>query len=65
MFAEHIETEIRVECEVFVDKIVELEILTSTRIINVGDSEAIDVQGFDEFHNVFSDLEGFVHIMIP
>ncbi len=46
------------ECEVFVDIIARLEILTSTRRVNVGEKESLDLQAFDQFNNVFSTLEG-------
>ena len=51
----------RVECEVFVDHIHRLEVLTSTRVVNVGDTESIDLQAFDKQNNVFSTLAGYVH----
>lgn len=59
VWAEEIHSHERVECEVFVDRIHRLEVLTSTRVVNVGDSESIDVQAFDQQNNVFSTLAGY------
>ena len=42
------------------DRIDRIEILTSTRRVNVGDIESLDIQGFDENGNVFSTLQGSV-----
>lgn len=48
----------KVECEVFVDKISKMEILTSTRKVNVDNTESLDLQAFDENDNVFTSLTG-------
>lgn len=44
--------------QVFVDAIARLNVLTSTRVVNVGDTETLDVQAFDAIGNVFSSLVG-------
>jgi nuclear pore complex protein Nup210 len=44
--------------EVYLDRIHRVQILTSTRLVNVGDVETLKVQAFDEQGNVFSSLEG-------
>lgn len=44
--------------EIFIDRIARLEILTSTRRINVGDVEALHLQAYDSMDNVFSSLDG-------
>ena len=44
--------------QVFVDAIARLHVLTSTRVVNVGDTETLDVQAFDAIGNVFSSLVG-------
>jgi hypothetical protein len=46
------------KCEVFIDAIVRLDFLTSTRQINVGDVNILGVQAYDAYNNVFSSLEG-------
>jgi len=46
------------ECEIFIDRIARLEILTSTRRINVGDVEALQLAAYDSMDNVFSSLDG-------
>ena len=45
-------------CEVFLDHLHHVELLTSTRRVNVGEEEVLQVQGFDSNLNVFSSLEG-------
>jgi len=59
VFATEITSKERLECEVFIDLIHRLEILTSTRVINVGDTVSLEVQAFDVHDNVFSSLEGY------
>ena len=44
--------------EIFIDVIHRLEILTSTRRINVGDVEALQLAAYDSMDNVFSSLDG-------
>src|SRR5690606_8982534 len=58
IWAEDISTGRRAECEVFIDRIHSLLIATSTRRINVGDTEVLQLQAFDEHGDVFSTLEG-------
>lgn len=58
VWAEDISNSQRVECEVFVDVIQRIEILTTTRVVNVGDWETLDVQARDGLDNVFSSVEG-------
>ena len=58
VFADDISSGNRVECEVFVDAIHRLELLTNTRVVNVGDAEAIDIQAYDGMGNVFSSVQG-------
>lgn len=45
-------------CEVFVDAIDRLEILTATRRINVKEKEKLSVQAFDKLGNVFTNIMG-------
>ena len=47
-----------IECEVFVDLISRIEIMTSTRRVNVGEKESLDVQAYDNANNVFTSLQG-------
>ncbi len=58
VWAEDLTTGHRAECEVYVDHVSSLIIGTSTRRINVGDTESLDVQAFDEHGSVFSTVEG-------
>lgn len=58
VIAEEISSGDRAECEVFFDRVHRMEILTSTKHIYVGDLETLQVQAFDDQHNVFTSLEG-------
>jgi len=46
------------ECEVFIDKVHELAVATSTRLIYLGKYESIEVHGFDDKGNKFTTLQG-------
>jgi nuclear pore complex protein Nup210 len=58
VWAEDVTTGRRAECEVFITTIDKLAIKTSTRVLNVGNAESLDVQAFDSAGNVFTSLEG-------
>ena len=58
VWAEDIRTSRRAECEVFVDSIAALAIGTSTRRINIGDAESLDLLAYDEHGDLFTTLEG-------
>eukprot|EP00808_Paulinella_micropora_P020356 g25782.t1 len=45
-------------CEVFVDRISRLEMLTNTRRVNVGEYESLQLQAYDNQNNYFTTLEG-------
>ena len=48
------------ECNIFVDEIARLEVLTSTRLIYKTQYESIRVIGFDSNNNRFATVEGYV-----
>eukprot|EP01128_Nolandella_sp_AFSM9_P012405 TRINITY_DN9248_c0_g1_i1.p1 TRINITY_DN9248_c0_g1~~TRINITY_DN9248_c0_g1_i1.p1 ORF type:complete len:208 (-),score=56.56 TRINITY_DN9248_c0_g1_i1:323-946(-) len=45
-------------CELFVDHISRIEVLTTTRKMYKDDTERLDIQAFDKVGNIFSTLEG-------
>ena len=48
----------RLECEVFVDAIHTIQILTTTRRVNVNDVETLELIAFDASNNAFSAISG-------
>lgn len=58
VFLSHALLSLPVTSEIFIDTIARLEILTSTRRINVGDVEALQLAAYDSMDNVFSSLDG-------
>jgi len=58
VWAEDIATGRRAECEVYIDRIHSLQIMTSTKRINIGDTESLRVQAFGREGDLFSSVEG-------
>ncbi len=58
VMAEELSTGNLLRCDVFVDAIIRIDIVTRTRVLHLDDVELFDIEAFDSEGNQFSNLEG-------